>query len=133
MYHSLTAGFARTGQGRPGWELPGPHPVWDKREKKPRRIARLAAAAGIEPTSPGSEPGALPIDDAAVWPERDCPARVKEKERRKRMPWLRTAGDRGGRRTLRSPCEDHRFSGPAGIAACHPCHIWSPELASVPG
>lgn len=76
MYHSLAAGFARTGQGRPGWELPGPHPVWDKREKKPRRIARLAAAAGIEPTSPGSEPGALPIDDAAVWPERDCPARV---------------------------------------------------------
>lgn len=123
--------LAWAGRVRTGTPGPRPRPGPNKRERKPRRIARLAAAAGIEPTFPGSEPGALPMDYTAVWPERD--ARPGKRERRKRMPWLRTAGDRGGRRTLRSSCEDYRFSGPAGIASCRPCHMWSPEPASVPG
>ena len=92
---------------------------------------RLAAAAGIEPIYSGSEPDALPLSYAAVWPERDT--RPGKRERRKCSPWLHTAGDRGGRRTHRPSCEDDRFSGPAGIAAYRPCHMWSPEPASVPG
>lgn len=78
-----------------GTPRPLPRPSSNKREKKLRRIARLAAAAGIEPTSPGSEPGALPIDDAAVCPERD--ARPGKRERKKEKDAVAAHGWRQGR------------------------------------
>ena len=43
------------------------------------------------------------------------------------------AGDRGGRRTLRPLFGDCRFSGPAGITSCHPCHRGTPECSSIGG
>ena len=87
------------------------------------RTAALAAAAGFEPTTPWVRTryysnGAMPLYGPRQSKEA-LPGQIGEK---RRTTWPAFAGgDSGGRRTPKP--EDHRCSGPAGIATCHRCHI----------
>lgn len=88
-------------------------------------LLHMAAADGIEPPYSGSEPDALPLSYAAVWAQAKHLLPRLGKRREKRGGEISphdAAGDRSGRRTHKPPFGGYRFSGPAGIAACHPCH-----------